>query len=119
MTKKLLLLAALIALICLASCPVHAIAQTITFSNPGAIAERDVLVYDHNGTLWGTYNTTSTITLDGNGSYVFVLKPTVSNPLDDPGDWLTNYVFPFVQSNAIALLCLGAILGIIFGRGRR
>ena len=114
--KKLLLLAALLALICLASCPVQAVAQTITFSNPGAIAERDVLVYDHNGTLWGTYNTTSTITLDGNGSYLFVLKPIASNPLDDPSDWLNNSLLPFFEQNALAILIMMAALGIAFGR---
>ena len=117
MKKLILLLAALLALILLVAAP--ASAQYITISNPGGIADRDIFVYNASGQLQGTYNTTSTIPLNGSEDYIFTLKPTTSNPLEDPGDWLTNYVFPFVKSNAIALLCLGAILGIIFGRGRR
>jgi len=89
-------------------------AQTITLANPMGLAERDMLVYWPNGTLQGYYNSTSVIELDNTSDYIFALKPVQTNPLEDPGDWLTNTAFPFVESNTIAILvimfCIGALL---------
>jgi hypothetical protein len=94
----------LLVLIALAIFPVHA--QTITMSNPGGIAERDIIVYYPNGTMQGFYNSTSVITLDSSTDYIFTMKPLSSNPLEDPGTWLTNTAFPFIASNVIALIVL-------------
>lgn len=107
---------ALIALIALIMLVIPSYAQTITMANPGGIAERDVLVYDANGTLWGVYNTTSTITLDANGSYIFALKPIASNPLEDPGDWLFGTVFPSVLTNVWPLAILVFLAALWLGR---
>lgn len=112
--KKLLLLAALLALILLAVPP--ASAGTITMSNPYGIASRDVLLYDHNGTLQFFGNDTSVITLDPNESYVLMLKPLRANPLEDPGDWLSKDFYPFVQTNAVAIIFTMVLLGIFLGR---
>jgi len=116
--KKQLMFIALIALILLVSVPAQA--QTITISNPGSIGARDVLVYDANGSLWGSYNTSSVITIDKNGSYVFMLKPQTSSIIDDPQDWLTNWAFPYVRSNITAIIIIVGFIGfLIFAMGRR
>lgn len=114
--KKQLLLIALIALILIVACPVQA-THTVTMSNPYGIASRDVLLYDHNGTLQFFGNDTSVITLDPNESYVLMLKPLRANPLEDPGDWLSKDFYPFVQTNAVAIIFSMVLLAIVF-RGR-
>jgi len=89
-------------------------AQTIALANPMGLAERDIIVYWPNGSMQGYYNSTSVIELDNTSDYIFALKPVQTNPLEDPGDWLTNTAFPFVESNTIAILvimfCIGALL---------
>ena len=104
----------LLVLIALAVAP--ATANSVTMSNPGGIAERDVLVYYGNGTLAGQYNTTSTITLNSDLDYIFALRPTTSNPLDDPTDWIENTAFPWVQSNFVALIALAFLVFLAFSR---
>ncbi|MFA5382614.1 MAG: hypothetical protein WC356_05575 [Candidatus Micrarchaeia archaeon] len=98
---------------------VPADAQTITMSNPGASNSRDIMVYYPNGSMQGFYNDTSVITLDANESYIFTLKPLSSNPLTDPTDWLNNHAFPFVQSNAIAIIFICFVVGYLIMRGAR
>ena len=93
-------------------------AQTITMSNPMGISERDMLVYFPNGSLVGLYNSTSVITLDGASDYIFAQRPMQTNPLEDPGDWLTNVAIPFVQSNVIFLVVMVFLIGL-FWLGRR
>jgi hypothetical protein len=107
-------LIALLALVALITMPVQA--QTITMSNPGGIAERDIIVYWPNGTMQGFYNSSSVITLDASSDYIFAMKPLSTNPLEDPGDWLTNTAFPFVQSNVIPLLVIMFMIGMVLSR---
>ena len=102
--KTSLMIVALVALVVLAAMPAQA--QTITMSNPGGIAERDIAVYWPNGSLYGYYNASSVITLDNTSDYLFTMKPVSSNLLEDPVDWMTNTAFPFVQSNVIGLFVL-------------
>jgi len=80
----------------LAALPVSANSVTITFSDLN-ILQKDtkILVYDSTGNFIGEYNTSDTVTLDANSSYIFVLKPS-------GGDWFSN---PF---NAIELVKEGA-----------
>ena len=99
--KTSLMIVALVALVFLAAMPAQA--QTITMSNPGGIAERDIAVYWPNGSLYGYYNASSVITLDNTSDYLFTMKPVSSNLLEDPVDWMTNTAFPFVQSNVIGI----------------
>jgi hypothetical protein len=91
-------------------------AMTITMSQPGSLSERDVIVYYPNQTMQGFYNSSSVIDLDANTSYIFVLKPLSSNPLEDPSDWLVNSAFPFLQTNVIALVVSFALIGLFFAR---
>ena len=99
-----------------------AMALTITMSNPDATMERDIIVYSVNDTglynttpLYGLYNTTSIIDINPNFSYVFVLKPQYSNPLDDPGAWLGS-TFDYVRSNLAALIIIMFLIGLILVR---
>lgn len=109
-------LIALAALIFCLFAPVQA--QTITMANPSGIAERDIIVYYANGTMQGFYNSTSVISLDGGTDYIFTMKPQRTNLLEDPADWLTNEMFPFLQSNAIALFIAVFLIGLLY-MGRR
>jgi hypothetical protein len=111
---KLIFIIALILAVLLAAIPVNA--QTITMANPDGTATRDIMVYWPNGTLYGLYNDTSIITTSGDDSYIFTLKPQGNSIIDDPGDWLTNYAFPFVKTNIIAILLIFAALGLLASR---
>jgi hypothetical protein len=91
-------------------------AQTIQMSNPDDTGSRDVIVYWPNGTLYGSYNTTSLITIPEGDSLIFTLKPQGNNAIDDPTNWLTNTAFPWVRSNAVALLLISVFIGFIVGR---
>ena len=102
--KTSLMIVALAALVFLVAMPVQA--QTITMSNPGGIAERDIAVYWPNGTMYGYYNASSVITLDNTSDYLFTMKPVSSNLMEDPVDWMTNTAFPFIQTNIIGIFVL-------------
>jgi hypothetical protein len=113
--KKILIIM-MLALLLLASVP--ATANTIQMSNPDGTGQRDIIVYYANGsTLFGVYNTTSLITLDtSNNSYIFTLKPQGNSLIDDPGDWLTDTAFPYVQANFLYLIILFALMAILVAR---
>ena len=108
--KKQILLLSLLVLIVLAALPAQA--QTITMANPGGIAERDVIVYYPNGSMQGYYNSTSVITLDGNMSYIFTMKPLGSNPIEDPNSFVQGF-FLWIQTNVTALIVLAVIIGAL------
>jgi hypothetical protein len=91
-------------------------AMTITMSNPGAMAERDIYIYFSNGSLADNGNTTSTFVLDGNESYMFMMKPTTLNPFDDLSDWFTNAFVPAVKNNAVVLIFVMVLIGFAYSR---
>jgi hypothetical protein len=101
--KKILLIAFL-ALILLSLAPAQA--MNITMSNPGGIALRDIIVYDSHGQMYGYYNSSSVISVNGTEDYIFTMKPLSANPLEDPTDWLANTALPYVASGAIALIII-------------
>ena len=116
--KQQILIIALIALLLMAVMPVQA--QNITMSNPDATMERDVVVYTLNesgAALYGLYNTTSIIGLDGDSDYIFVLKPQYSNPLEDPSTFLAS-MFSFVSTNIIPILIIIFLIGVLLTRRR-
>ena len=102
--KQKLMIIALIALMAFVMMPVQA--MNITMANPNGIAERDIIVYDSAGQLYGFYNSTSTISVNGSEDYIFSMKPLQTNPLEDPIDWLDNVAFPFVTSNVIGIFII-------------
>lgn len=110
MKKKLLSIALVLAILLVL---VPANAQTITMANPAGIAERDIIVYWPNGTMYGFYNSTSVISLDPGSDYIFTMKPLQVNPLEDPGDWMTSVAFPFLSANVLPIvLGIGMLLAV-------
>lgn len=107
--KSRLLLIMLLALILIALAPVQAI--TITMSNPGGIAQRDIAVYFPNGTMYGYYNASSVIDLDVNSSYLFTLKPIQANPLEDPGQWMSDTI-DYAQTHVTGLILIFFFIGL-------
>jgi len=112
--KQKLMIIALIALMAFVMMP--ASAMNITMANPSGIAERDIIVYDSLGQMYGFYNSTSTISLNGTEDYIFSMKPMQSNPLEDPVDWLENDSIPFVTSNATYIILMVILAGLWLGR---
>lgn len=110
LTHKFTIVVALLALLAFITMPVQA--MTITMSNPDATIERDIIAYWPNGTIYGSYNTTSIIDLDDGSDYIFVLKPQYSNPLDEPSTFL-NSIVGWITTNVLALLILAAIGGLL------
>ena len=102
--KPKLIILTLLVLMVLAMIPVQA--MNITMANPNGIAEHDIIVYDSAGQLYGFYNSTSTISVNGSEDYIFSMKPLQTNPLEDPIDWLANVAFPFVTSNVIGIFII-------------
>jgi hypothetical protein len=91
-------------------------AQSISFAEPDTITHKDMYMYYANGTLIGLYNTTSTgISLPSAsvGDIQFTFKPKSANPLDDPAGFLANF-FSWLSANALQLLILGGIGGLLF-----
>ena len=122
MKQKEILIIALIALLLMAVMPAQAL--TVTMSNPDATMERDVIVYAVNDTgianvtgLYGLYNTTSIIDIDENFSYIFVLKPQYTNPLEDPLTWI-NSAFSYVSTNIIPIVVIIFLIGLLLSRRR-
>ena len=116
--KQQILIIALIALLLMAVTPVQAL--TITMSNPDATMEKDIMVYQANVTdvwMYGLYNTTSIIDIDENYSYIFVLKPQYSNPLDEPITWLEN-TFSYVSTNIVPIIIIVFLIGLLLSRRR-
>ena len=117
-TKKQILIIALIALLLMAVMPVQAL--NVTMANPDATTQKDVVVYQANVTdvwMYGLYNTTSIIDLDDGYSYIFVLKPQYSNPLDDPLTWLDS-TFSYVSTNIIPIVIIIFLIGLLLTRRR-
>jgi len=112
--KNLIIIAFITMLFVLFAIPVQA--QNITIANPGGTMERDIIVYMGNGTeLYGTYNTTSTISLDGGTDYIFVLKPQMATPWDDPGDFLDSLIV-FLGKNLLPIVVLIFLAGLLLSR---
>jgi len=96
-------------------CLSPAVAQTVSFADPDATVHKDVLMYNSTGSLVGTYNTTTSGIELPESDVLFVFKPQYSNPLDEPGTFLES-IIGFVQTNALALLILAAMGGLLFKR---
>ena len=116
--KPKIIILTLLVLMALAMIPVQADDITVTMANPGGISQRDIVVYFPNGSMQGFYNSTSVITLNTTDSlgYTFSLKPMQTNPLEDPGTWLTNDFIPLVTSNAAALILMIFLAMLWLGR---
>ena len=90
--------------------------QTVSFADPDATVHKDIFMFNANGSLLGTYNTTSNgIILPETGDVLFTLKPAYSNPLDDPATFLDNLI-GWLETNALTLIIIAAMAGLLFKR---
>jgi len=90
-------------------------AQYVSFADPDSTVHKDIYIYNSTGSLLGVYNTTSSGISIPTSDIVFVLKPQYSNPLDDPGTFLTNAI-GFIQTNVLTLVIIGMLGGLLFKR---
>ena len=90
-------------------------AQNMSISHYGIGSLQTVQLYDGNGTLLGTYNTsTSGIGLP-DGDFVLGIKPAASNPLTDPGQWMTD-ALSWITTNITAIILAMFLIGLVFWR---
>ena len=86
--------------------------QNMSISRLGTGTLETVQIY--NGTtLEGTYNTSTNGIALPDGDFLLVIKPAASNPLADPGTWMSD-TFSYVQTNITALLAICFLLGLVF-----
>lgn len=102
------------ALLFVLAAPVLAVNMSI--SHLGYGPDQDVQLFAPNGTMFGSYNTSSINIPVPNADYYVVIKPQTSNPLADPTDWLVNQVFPFFQSNVIGIVLCFTFIGLLLAR---
>lgn len=91
-------------------------AQTITFANPNGLAQRDFMIYNTTGQMVAFVNSTSVVTVDGAEDIIIMMKPVQTNLLEDPLDWVSNNMIPFVQSNATVLVFVAIVVGLAITR---
>ena len=84
-------------------------AQNMSISRLGTGTLETVQIY--NGTtLEGTYNTSTNGIALPDGDFLLIIKPVASNPLADPGTWMSD-AFAYVQTNITALLQFASCIG--------
>jgi len=86
MKSSLFVSIALISALLLASLPAPACAETVTisFSDLGFGGDQSILIYNNEHQLIETCNTSATVALDANYSYVMILRPDRSTLFEDP-----------------------------------
>lgn len=86
MKPSLLVSLALLSALLLATFPAPACAETvtITFSDLGFGGDQSILIYNNEHQLVETCNTSSTVALDANYSYVAILKPDRATLFENP-----------------------------------
>ena len=114
MKPKIMILMALI--ICLMMAP--AMAVNMTVSELGLTGSQTIQLYTANGTLLGTYNTTTNGIGLPNEDFILTFKPEGSSYLRNPSNLLSEG-FAFVETNMIAILFVFFLLGAIGWLGRR
>jgi|Deesub1362B_J571_1020462.scaffolds.fasta_scaffold30512_2 hypothetical protein len=65
---------------------------SVTFSDLNLQKGIKILVYNNTGDLIGEFNTTDTVELDANQSYIFILKPTEQVWFSDPLNALQLFI---------------------------
>ena len=87
-------------------------AQNMSISRLGTGTLETVQIY--NGTtLEGTYNTSTNGIALPDGDFLLVIKPAASNPLADPGTWMSD-MFSYIQTNINAIIIACFLIGLIF-----
>ena len=90
-------------------------AQNMSMTTLNYLTQQDVNIYVANGTYIGTWNTTSAYIPLPAQDFQIVITPTGVDRFTDPATLLTD-AFDFVEANFIALLVIGAVIGLASGR---
>ena len=108
-TKRLLL----IALVLYLFIP-GVMAQNVSFADPDATVHKEILLYNSSGVLLNTVNTT-TNDVSMNDVALVVFKPIYSNPLDEPGSWMSN-TLSYLTTNVVAIVLAIFLISLLFSR---
>lgn len=104
----------LITLLCLVLCG-GASAQNMSISRMGYGAGETVQLYTSNGTLLGTYNTSSNSISLPTEDLNLILKPESTDVLSDPMQWVAN-LFDYMKTNATPIALIVCFIVMIFWR---
>lgn len=87
-------------------------AQNMSITDLGLLSQQTVQIYDYNGTLKGTYNTTTNDISLPYDDFTLVIKPTTADYLNNPVD-LMNGFFDYVSSNPYPIILLVFLIGLL------
>ena len=90
-------------------------AQNMSMTTLNYLTSQDVNIYVANGTYLGTWNTTSAYIPLPAQDFQIVITPTGVDRFTDPSTLLTDS-FDFIENNFIAMLVIGAFIGLASGR---
>jgi hypothetical protein len=88
-------------------------AQNMSITDMGILGSQTIQVYANNGTLLGTYNTTTNGISLPTGDFVLLIKPKSSDAIQDPRAFLSAG-FAFIETNAIPLVMLFFVVGFFW-----
>ena len=91
----------------------------VSWVDDSILGPQSFLVRAANGSILGSYNTTSdVITLQDNSTYIFQLRPVRDNYLENPLSLVESFM-DFAQDNALGLLLVGFLLYVLLmAKGR-
>lgn len=90
-------------------------AQNMSISHYGVGSLQTVQLYDGNGTLLGTYNTSTNGIELPTGDFVLGIKPSASDPFTDPGQWMQD-TLSWITTNITPILLAIFLIGLLVWR---
>jgi hypothetical protein len=90
-------------------------AQNVSFSTLGQLGAEDILIYEFNGTeqvLYGMWNTSSPYIELPENDFNIVVRPSAQGRFT-PALFLAD-AFSYIESNAIALVIVVFLIGLLF-----
>jgi len=85
---------------------------TVTFSDLDLTKDQKILIYNSTGHLIGEFNSTDTVELDANNSYIFVLKPSEVSWFSNPWEALNLLKATVPTYLSVLIFSLGIISGL-------
>jgi hypothetical protein len=107
--KRLFLLVALFCLLIVGSVS----AQNMTITDLGIVGVQTVQLYNNNGSLLGTYNTTTNGIPLPDQDFVLLVKPDTTSVFSDPLALLTAG-FSYISANVIPIIIILFFIGLVF-----
>ena len=98
-------------------CAAPALAQNVSFAEMGFAGPQTIQIYTANGTILGTYNTSTNAVSLPSEDIVILFKPEGTDHLRNPEN-LIDGVFTFVETYFITILFVMFLIGVLY-MGRR